>query len=127
MHKTSLVRHFIKISRFHNGNLVLYYSRPPLRSPPPPNTAAHFQVPKKCLMKKLSFYFVIRTVTDQIVSASFQFSTAQLIQCAHPLTAGFRIPPLFRQTRNRRYWEGRLFMLCIIIYVANILKTLILF
>ena len=56
---------------------------PPLPITPPPNTAAHFQVPNKGFVGYISLPI--------------------------PPISEWRIPPLFRQSRDRRYWGGRLY------------------
>ena len=41
--------------------------------------------------------------TDQIVIPSALFQQRDLFSASYPFTAGFPVPPLFRQSQDRRY------------------------
>ena len=92
-----------------------------LLSLPLPNYRRPFSSPKRHFNWKAKFlfcYYVAACVwgTDQIVILRAWLQRwpllkpdTQLIQHAPPFTAGFRISPLFCQSQDQRYWEGRLY------------------
>ena len=79
---------------------VHMYSRPPNTAPrslPPPQYRHPSSSPNFFLMEQLSFYCVI-------VIYNFTCLRRDLFSARPPNTADFRIPPLFRQSRDRRVW-----------------------
>ena len=89
----------------------------PLRSPPPPILPPNLKFQKN-VNRRVKFLFCSNVAarvwgTDKIVILpvwdAHLFSSATY-SAGPPFTAGFRIPPLFRQSRDKfalegRYWE----------------------